>query len=129
MAETSKPGRNGYDPEKVAAFYERIENLYSDLATERGEYMAKCKAIREDITDVIDEAKDVAGIPKKVMKAVIKQQQLLEKAEGVRTNLEDLADEFDQLKHALGLLEDTPLGQAALASVGNGADAEAHAGA
>lgn len=105
---------NGYDPQILGSFNSRIENLYSDLATEKGESMARCRAIHQDIDAVLLEAKN-AGIPKKEFKAVIKKRTLLAKAEEIRKDLEgDSVETFDQIEFALGKFAETALGAAAL---------------
>ena len=49
---------NGYDPQILGGFNDRIERLYGDLATEKGESMASCRAIHQDIDAVLVEAKN-----------------------------------------------------------------------
>lgn len=107
---------NGFDPEVVKSYCDRVENLLEDMESERGAFMAKCKSIREDISLVVTEAKDQHGIPKKEFRAVIKARELEAKADRIRDELEaDAQQTFDQIRHALGDLADTPLGGAALA--------------
>jgi F0F1-type ATP synthase membrane subunit b/b' len=107
-------GSNGIEADLVQPFCDRIENLMDQLATEKGEYMQRCKSIREDITLVLTEAKD-AGIPKKAFKAVIKTRELEQKLEAIRDDLEaEQQETYDQIRHALGDLADTPLGGATL---------------
>lgn len=105
---------NGYDPVILGSFNQRIESLYGDLATEKGESMARCRAIHQDIDEVLKEAKN-AGIPKKEFKAVIKKRTLLAKAEEIRADLEgESVDTFDQIEFALGKFAETELGAAAV---------------
>lgn len=114
---------NGFDPEKVKSFKQRIENLYGDMATAQSEYMTECKVIRGDIKEVLDEAKG-EGIPKKEFKKVIEACRLANKIENIRNDLEgDEQDNYDLLMTAIGGLADLPLGQAAIAA--NGAAAHA----
>ena len=127
MAEDAWPGRNTWDPKKLEGYYGEINRVYNELESEKGSYMARCKALRDEIKDILETAKQADGIPKKVMKGIVKEQGLLRKAEAIRDDMDDLQDDFDTIKHALGLLEDTPLGQAALAKAGNGAEASAPA--
>lgn len=110
-------GHNGGMPaaEVLLDFTHRVENLYDELASEKGEYMNRARQIRESIARVLVEAKD-AGIPKKEFKTVIKARQLENRLEHLRDDLEpDEAETFDQIRLALGDYADTPLGQAALA--------------
>ena len=114
MAETDTPTpakSNGYDPELVKSFVARIVTLQGDLASMKGSYMAECKSVRGDITTVLDEASD-KGIPKKALKAVLKIHALEKQAEAARED-SGAADDIDMIRHALGELADTPLGQAA----------------
>jgi len=121
---TTPAKTNGFDPEKTKSYVGRVENLHKDLQTERGKYMATCKAIREDIKVVFAEAKD-EGFPNKSLKAVVKARELERKANAQRDDLGDLdlQDKFDMIRHALGDLADTPLGKAA--TVKNGMHASA----
>ena len=110
-----RPGGNAFQPEVVKGYTDRIERLLADIDSERGEFMSRCKAIREDIALVVQEAKDQHGIPKKEFRAVIKARELEAKADRIRDDLEaDSQETFDQIRHALGDLADLPLGTAAL---------------
>jgi uncharacterized protein (UPF0335 family) len=107
---------NGFDPIIAGNFVARIENLYSDIATEKSEFMTRCKSIHGDIKEVLTEAKN-AGIPKKALRNVVKQRALLNKVEDIRNDLEgDDQDSFDQLVIALGKFAETGLGAAAVAA-------------
>jgi uncharacterized protein (UPF0335 family) len=114
-------GHNGSMPpaDVLLDFTHRVENLYDELASEKGEYMNRARQIRESIARVLVEAKD-AGIPKKEFKTVIKARQLENKLERIRDELEpDEVETFDQIRLALGDYADTPLGAAALAQAGD----------
>jgi hypothetical protein len=88
------------------SFIDRIENLHSDLDSERGSYMKSCRSIREEIDSVYTEAVN-AGIKKKVLKAEITKRALKAKEEAIRDNLEaEDQDEFDQLELAIGAIDD-----------------------
>jgi uncharacterized protein (UPF0335 family) len=105
---------NGFDPEVVSRFVSRLESLHSDLASEKGEYMQRCRQIRDEIKDVLQAAKDEDGIPKKALKTLIKKRELLGKIENLADFLEvDDRSAFEALEQALGDYGDTPLGQAA----------------
>lgn len=105
---------NGFDPSIAHSFVSRVENLHGDLATEKSEFMTRCKVIHSDIKEVLTEAKN-AGIPKKALKNVIKHRALLNKVEDVRNDLEgEDQDNFDQLLNALGNFAGTDLGAAAV---------------
>lgn len=114
-AATAKAGHNSLS-DQGKAFVERVENLHGDLMKLRMSYMSECKTVREDIAAVLQEAKE-AQIPKKVIKTTVKVRELERKADEAREEL-DIADRdtFDNIRHALGDLADTPLGQAATAA-------------
>jgi uncharacterized protein (UPF0335 family) len=78
------------------------------------DYMTKCKGPHGDIKSILDEAKK-AGVPKASLRAVVKSRELERKAVKQRAELGDLdlQDKYDLIRHALGDLADTPLGQAA----------------
>lgn len=114
MAKQEKSGSNGIDPKIAQQFNKDILRQHEVLASLRGEYMKKCRDVREIISDIMDRAKD-AGIPKKEFKAFLKQQELRAKAEAVIEKLEEDEQEiFEMIREAIGGLADTPLGQAAL---------------
>jgi len=126
MAEKARPGSNGFDPEVVKNAVDRVENIEAEMLKEKMAWMSKCKAHKSDINLVLDEAKE-KGVPKKELKSVLKARELEAKAQAARDNLEpDEQDTHDQIRFALGDLDQTPLGDAALAN-SNGADIEAPA--
>lgn len=115
------PRTNGFDPDKLQNYLERIESLHADIATEMATALNACRQIHGDIKQVYQEAKDEAGVPKKALKKVVKARALERKAAECREELEgDDQDSYDLIRHALGELADTPLGQAATAGL-NGA--------
>lgn len=124
MAEnTVQPANN-----EGSKFVERIENLNDDLASERGEYMVKAKAINEDKKTVLDDAK-AAGFTKATIKAIVKARELERKATAAREDL-DMSDRetFDSIRHSLGDFAELPLGQAAMdQAAANGTEAQASA--
>lgn len=105
---------NGFDAEVLKRFVGEIERHTAQIASYKGEHAQRVQSVKEMISDVYDRAKD-AGIGKKELKAVIKERELLEKIEALREEMEEeQAETFDQIKHALGMLNDLPLGEAAL---------------
>lgn len=115
---------NGYDPDIVSSLVSRLEALHGDLESERGQYMQRCRTIRDDIKDVLQAAADEDGIPKKALKAIIRERQLLAKIDDLVGGLEaEDSDGFERLKLALGDLDDTPLGNAAKLAANMDADA------
>lgn len=115
MAEDTKPATtNGYDPEKTQSYVSRIENLHADLDSERGKYMAACRPVHDDIKEVYAEAKE-EGFSARALKAVVKSRLLEKKAAAQRDDLDgEEVDNFDNIRLALGDLDGTPLGNAAL---------------
>jgi len=93
------------DGGQVLSFVERVENLLADKASEKGEYMAKCKVINEDIDQVFVEAKN-AGFRKKALKQVLKKRELERKLEDVGADLEgDDSDAYAAMDLALEKLK------------------------
>ena len=105
---------NGFDAAVLKRFVGEIEKHHDQIASYKGEHAQRVKSVQEMISDIYDRAKD-AGVPKKQLKAVIRERDLLKKIEGLREDMEDeQAETFDQIKHALGMLSDLPLGDAAM---------------
>lgn len=112
---TPRKGGGVDNPNLVTEFVGRIENLHADLEKEKSAYMLACKALREDIKEVLNEAQE-KGLPKKPLKAIVKQRALEKKVAACRDDLDDIdhLSAFDIMKAALGDLADLPLGQAAM---------------
>ena len=110
-----RAGGGADNPNLVKEFVGRIENLHADLEKEKSAYMLACKALREDLKEVFEQAQD-KGLPKRPLKAIIKQRALEKKAQACRDDLDDIdhLSAFDIMKSALGDLADLPLGQAAM---------------
>ena len=108
----AKAGANSL--EGIAApFVERIENVMGDLASLKGTYMNECKGFREDIKEIVDEAKD-AGVPKKALKGIVKYREMERKQAALADGMKpDDADAFETLVAALGQLDGIPLAEAA----------------
>lgn len=106
---------NGFDATVLKRFVSDIERHHETIASYKGEHAQRVKSVQELITEVFDRAKD-SGIPRKELKAVIKERRLLVQIENLREELEDDQQEtLDQIKHALGMIADLPLGEAAMA--------------
>lgn len=107
---------NQYDPAKVRNYVERIEALKADVISIMMKAVGDCRPIHADIKQILQDAKDAAGIPKKALRAAVKARELEAKARQVRDDLEEAEDQhsYDLIRHALGDLADTPLGKAAL---------------
>jgi len=113
---------NGYDETKARNYFGRVETLLDELATERGEFMKRCKVLRDHIDEIVTEARDDLGVPKKAFRAVVREHELKRKLDAVRDDLDDseIQDAFDLLKIALGDFGELPLGAAALQRAGGG---------
>lgn len=109
---------NGFDGPMMSRYTDEILKRHKNIDRFTGEHMSRCKAERDEINRVYDVAKD-SGVPKKEYKAVIKTTLLQMKLDSIRDELadgDDSADSvetYDMIRHALGQLADTPLGQAA----------------
>lgn len=110
-----RKGGGADNPNLVIEFVGRIENLHADLEKEKSAYMLACKALHQDIKGVLEEAQS-KGLPKKPLKAIVKQRALEKKVAACRDDLDDTdhLSAFDIMKAALGDLADLPLGQAAM---------------
>ncbi len=108
---------NTPSPEDVQSAVRSIEQRYTELATERGAYMQKCRRIREDMSSNYDAA-GLNGISKKLLQKIIKERDLERKIAGLTDDLEpDERSELEMLVEALGEFGDLPLGKAAIARV------------
>ena len=104
----TRPGNVDFDFEVAKNYRDRLLNLHTELDSESGR-------IRGDINTVYNEAKD-AGIPKNLMKAVIKKIRRKIKEEANEKELDEAyPGQLEKLEQALGMYADTPLGQAAMA--------------
>jgi len=110
----TKPGANTIEA-RALPFLQRIENLFDDIASERGAFMARAKSIRADMKLVYEEAAE-ADVPKKALRQLVKYRELERKQEALADEMEgeDGAYDYEMLVAALGQLSDLPLGRAAL---------------
>lgn len=104
----------------LAQFAGDIQRHLDDLDTLKGEYMQRCKSVREIIRDTYDRAGD-SGLSKKALRARFNALALEKKLEAIRDDLEEdgLAEDYDTIRLALGDIADLPLGQAALKDAPN----------
>jgi len=95
-----KIGHNSaLDPEKLTAFITRIESVSAEKAVLQG-----------DISQLYADAKE-QGYDTAAMRQVIKERKLS------REEREEREATIESYRHALGMLSDTPLGEAALGNV------------
>jgi uncharacterized protein (UPF0335 family) len=96
-------GANSVDA-KARPFVDRVERIVAEMESDKGTYMAKCKANRERIKEVLTEAKD-RGLPVKPMKGIIKHRSLERKKQKIAAALDiDEQAIYAQLVDALGEL-------------------------
>jgi len=114
----AQAGGNGFPNQAVVRdVVARIEEQLSELLSERGKYMQRCRNIRERIGEIYDEAKDEHSLPKKVLRKLIRTRELERRIENSIAELEaDDRQTYEMLEDALGDFGETPLGQAALAA-------------
>lgn len=109
-----KTGNNPFeDPftEEVIELYEAEDEKCRQIMMDA---VRKCKKPRETQRDLLDQA-GTRGMSKRALKAHLKERALARKIDDIREKMEpDDQDMLDLLKQHLGVLTDTPLGQAAL---------------
>lgn len=111
---------NGYEADKLKGVISQIQTLEARKLSIKMTAARECQTVAKDIDAVIKAAKAELGVPPKVLKAKVKELQLLAKAEALRDEMdEDDQDEFDLVSDALGDFAWTPLGAAALQAVQN----------
>lgn len=112
-------GKNRATADEAASFVDQFEELEAEVASERGKFMAACRAIRERQKELLEDAKS-QGVKKSVVKAIAKARELEAKA---RDMLADIEDDEDRsyavdIRKALGDDFSTlPLGAAAVNAV------------
>lgn len=104
-------GSNGFQASQ--RWVKEIEAKLAEKLSIKMENASRQKRVQEDI-DRCYEAARGEGIPVKELKAVIKAREFERKIEALREDLEDGAETFDMIRHALGDLAELPLGAAAL---------------
>lgn len=113
MAAPAKP-TNGFDQDKLKGYIDRVENIKSEIASETGAFMKGIRELKDDIKDILTEAKD-QGVPMKALKAELKLRDLDREKDKVVAGLEDDdAESLEQIREALGEFASLPLGRAAL---------------
>ena len=104
---------NGQPTKKTAEdFYRRWRAVEAECSSIIGTAMREAKTAKKELLDEIEGA----GVKRNVFRKVMKEDALFTKADAVRGTIDDqeAVDQFDNLKLALGMLEDLPLGQAAI---------------
>jgi hypothetical protein len=105
---------NGFQRSVVEKYVKRCENLDAKIDAIHTTATKDAQPFVDDRKEVIKEAAEKAGIPKAEFRALLRKRKLLRRAEQVSDSLnENQQLTFEQLQAALGMLADTPLGQAA----------------
>ena len=100
---------------KAEPFLHKIEGIDADIESEKGRFMAFCKAKRKLIKDHLKAAKD-EGIAPVVLKGIVDQRKLQKKIDKIPTDFDmDESAAFRELARVFG-----PLGQAAAMRAGYG---------
>ena len=109
MARDAADIPNTFDPATVQNLVNKIEGLFSDIESERGAFMKKCRDIRESISNVYDEGA-ARGIPKKELRKLVSYRMKLDAARKVLADLEqDQVETVQLLAEAFGDAADLPL--------------------
>lgn len=96
--------------ERAAPFIKRIENLIADRDSERGESMARCRRIADDIKEVYSEAKG-AGLNVKSLKGHVKRRRLEAKIAAIPAEFDiDEQSQYDALCANAEAFKGTPMG-------------------
>jgi uncharacterized protein (UPF0335 family) len=111
----AEPRDNGFDPDQLADFVTRIENIQEDIDAINFEARERTQPLREDIATVKREATD-HGIGRTELAAVLRKRRLEHRAAHVSDSL-DLAEQanFEEMIASLERLAEQvgPLGEAA----------------
>jgi hypothetical protein len=94
-----------------------LEGHMADLRAEKILYDNRCRPIRQAIADAIQDAVDRLGFDKSALKITVKQREYDRKSKALEADLDIVSElAMKRLKEDLGMLADTPLGQAAQAA-------------
>ena len=112
----SEAGSNAIDPTTARRFVGEIDRCEAELLTLRGEYMARCKGVRERMKDWKEQAA-TAGIPRSGLNFLLKRRKIEEKLKSLEADAEpEIVETADMIRDALGDFADLPLGGAAVAA-------------
>jgi uncharacterized protein (UPF0335 family) len=113
MAASAKP-TNQFDANKLKHYIHEIEDIKDDIDSETGSFMSTIKGKRNEIKDLIADAKN-EGIPTKALKAELKLRDLDRDKAKVVAGLEEAeAETLEQIRSALGDFASLPLGDAVM---------------
>lgn len=95
-------------PKECKGFFDRLDNLHTDHESVTGEFMLDCKAIYEEMANA-------TGCPRSICRTEYnyrrQEKKRLEREKAMEPGQRQV---MGALRDALGSLEDTPLGKAAL---------------
>lgn len=92
---------------KAEIYIRQIEEIDDDLESEKGDYMSRCRVLRDKRKDVFGAAKD-NGIAVKPLKAVVKRRKLENKIAGLPSDFDiDKSAQYEALAAAFA---GTPFG-------------------
>jgi len=97
MARIIEAGRNSASDSEAASFVDQYEELLGKLDELKSEHMTRCKAVRAEITELLDDAKS-QGVAKGDIKDAAK-------ARALRRKLHDLLTDRDEDSQVKGILE------------------------
>ena len=107
-------GTNAIDPTTAQRFVGEMDRCDEELLTLRGEYMQRCKAVRERKADWVEQA-EAAGLPRSGLKVELKRRDLARKIKTLETDAgEEVVETADMIREALGDFAALPLGGAAV---------------
>ena len=96
-------GHNTIAAAKFEPFIGRHENEQAEIDKIMAQARKDCQPHRDNQKTIKDEAAD-AGFRKQPFNAVLKERKLIRKANEIRAKLADeQKDDYDQMKHALGM--------------------------
>ena len=108
---------NAPESEDVQRAVRDIEDRYTELASEKGAYMLRCRRIRESMKGDYERA-STRGISQKLLKLIIKERSLEREIDHLAHDLEnDERSELEMLMERLGDFATTELGLAAVAKI------------
>ena len=114
----TEAGSNAIDPTMAQRFVGELDRCDEELLTLRGEYMQRCKTVRERKADWMEQA-EAAGIPRSGLKVELKRRDLARKIKTLEADAgEEVVETADMIREALGSFADMPLGAAALEAAG-----------
>ncbi|TIS37539.1 hypothetical protein [Mesorhizobium sp.] len=118
MARILEQGKNRASAEEAGSFVDKYDELEAKIASERSAFMLRCKKIRDEQKELLDDAKS-QGVSKKVVRTIAEARKLEAKAKDKMDSLEDDDKAFAvDIRAALGDYAGSPLGAAAVSATG-----------